>query len=104
MIWQDNEERLKGNPGGRLICSALVLLTCFLADSALAALPLQTSVTKDGITWTVDHPAPVGQLINGDYYVIGPVTVTAIDPPPTTSSQHKRLDGVAAYRRKKTFL
>jgi len=53
---------------------------------ANASLPQQTSVTKDGITWTFDRAVAVGQFINGDYYVIGPVTVTAIDPPPTTST------------------
>jgi len=45
-----------------------------------------TSVTKDGITWTFSEAVPVGQFVNGDYYVVGPVTVTAISPQPTTSS------------------
>jgi hypothetical protein len=45
-----------------------------------------TSVSKDGITWTFSQPVPVGQFVNGDYYVVGPVTITAIDPAPTTSS------------------
>ena len=90
MMWQGNGERLKGKRAVRLICSAfsLFLFNISLADWTFAALPPQTSVTKDGITWTFDHPVPVGQFINGDYYVIGPVTVTAIDPPPTTSSPY----------------
>jgi hypothetical protein len=45
-----------------------------------------TSITKDGITWTFSTAAPVGQFVNGDYYAVGPVTVTAITPQPTTSS------------------
>jgi hypothetical protein len=45
-----------------------------------------SSITKDGITWTFSQPVPVGQFVTGDYYVVGPVTITAIDPPPTTSS------------------
>ena len=53
--------------------------------------PLGTaaSVSKDGITWTFSQPVPVGQFVNGDYYVVGPVTVTAIDPAPTTSSPYE---------------
>ena len=48
----------------------------------LSALPLKDSVTQYGITWTFDKKVPVGQFINGDYYVVGPVTITAIDPKP----------------------
>jgi len=48
-----------------------------------------SSVTKDGITWTFSQPAPVGQFVNGDYYVVGPVTITAIDPAPTTASPYE---------------
>ena len=47
-----------------------------------------SSITKDGITWTFSQPVPVGQFVNGDYYVVGPVTITAIDPAPTTSSPY----------------
>jgi hypothetical protein len=39
-------------------------------------------VTKDGITWTFSQAVPVGRFITGDYYVVGPVTVTAISPTP----------------------
>jgi hypothetical protein len=46
------------------------------------------SITKDGITWTFSQPVPVGQFVNGDYFVVGPVTITAIDPPPTTSTPY----------------
>ncbi|MFP4662364.1 MAG: hypothetical protein ACLFPF_09235 [Halanaerobiales bacterium] len=40
-------------------------------------------VTKDGITWTFSEEVPVGQFVNGDYYVVGPVTIVDIDPLPT---------------------
>ena len=56
-------------------CSTAVLTTGFLfvlsVGSARAALPLQTSISKDGVTWTFDRPMPVGQFVNGDYYVVG---------------------------------
>jgi hypothetical protein len=47
-----------------------------------------SSITKDGVTWTFSEAVPVGQFVNGDYYVVGPVTVTAISPQPTTSSPY----------------
>jgi len=47
-----------------------------------------TSITKDGVTWTFSEAVPVGQFVNGDYYVVGPVTVTDISPQPTTSSPY----------------
>jgi hypothetical protein len=52
------------------------------ATPKLEDLPLKESVTQYGITWTFDKPARVGQFINGDYYVVGPVTVKALDPKP----------------------
>jgi hypothetical protein len=48
-----------------------------------------SSITKDGITWTFSEPVPMGQFVTGDYYVVGPVTLTAIDPTPTTSSPYE---------------
>jgi hypothetical protein len=49
---------------------------------ALTDLPLQSSVTRHGITWTFGEPERVGRFVNGDYYVVGNVTVTAISPAP----------------------
>ena len=50
-------------------------------------LPLQESVSQDGITWMFERPARVGQFINGDWYVVGPVTVTALEPKPLYGSE-----------------
>ena len=52
------------------------------ATAKLEDLPLKESVTQYGITWTFDKPARVGRFVNGDYYVVGPVTVAKIDPAP----------------------
>ncbi len=52
------------------------------AETEAADLPLKASVSQYGITWTFDKKAPVGQFITGDYYVVGPVTITAISPAP----------------------
>jgi hypothetical protein len=48
----------------------------------LDALPLRDSLSQYRITWTFDKPAHVGQFVNGDWYVVGPVTVKAITPKP----------------------
>jgi hypothetical protein len=53
----------------------------------LGELPLRESVSEYGITWHFDPPAPVGQFINGDWYVVGPVTVTSIDPKPVYGAE-----------------
>lgn len=45
-------------------------------------LPLRESVSQYGITWTFEKPAPVGQFVNGDWYVVGPATIQAIEPKP----------------------
>ena len=33
-------------------------------------------VTQYGITWTFDRPVQAGQFVTGDWWVVGPVTVT----------------------------
>lgn len=42
-----------------------------------------SSLSQYGITWTFDKAYPVGQFVNGDYWVVGPVTITAISPAPS---------------------
>jgi hypothetical protein len=42
-------------------------------------------VSQYGVTWTFGSPRTVGQFANGDYWVIGPVTITSITPSTTTS-------------------
>jgi hypothetical protein len=39
-----------------------------------------TSVSQWGITWTFDKVYEVGQFCNGDWWVQGPVTITAMTP------------------------
>ena len=50
----------------------------------LTDLPLLTTITQFGINWTFSAPVRVGRFVNGDYYVVGSVTVTDIQPRPTT--------------------
>lgn len=41
---------------------------------------MATSVTRFGIEWTFSADKTVGTFANGDYYVVGPVNITAITP------------------------
>jgi hypothetical protein len=41
---------------------------------------MQQSVTQRGMTWYFDKEYKVGQFANGDYWVLGPVTITRIAP------------------------
>jgi len=52
------------------------------AAPALADLPRQRQVSQFGITWTFDGDVPVGRFVNGDFYIVGPATIVAIDPAP----------------------
>ncbi len=39
-----------------------------------------SSVSKNDLTWYFSEPAEVGQYANGDYWVVGPVTIDSITP------------------------
>jgi hypothetical protein len=66
----------------------------------LEDMPLRESVSQYGITWTFEQPARVGQFVNGDWYVVGPVTVKSIDPHPLYGSEipKRQLDRVDKER------
>ena len=49
---------------------------------ALAEAELRKEVSQYGITWTFDKPAKTGRFINGDWWVVGPVTIVKITPEP----------------------
>jgi len=42
-----------------------------------------TQVSQHGITWTFSEPREVGQFVNGDWWVVGPVTITGYSPAPS---------------------
>jgi hypothetical protein len=84
-----------GNTAGTFSVTATSMADTSKFSSAVVTITIAppppgtaTSITKDGITWTFSQAVPVGQFVNGDYYVVGPVTITAINPPPTTSSPY----------------
>lgn len=52
----------------------------------LEQLPLLDRVSQHGITWTFSELVRVGRFVNGDYYVVGEVTIVDIQPLPTQSN------------------
>ena len=62
------------------LATANVLLS---AEGASSATELKDSVAQYGITWKFDKKVPVGTFVNGDYYVVGPVTVVEVAPAPS---------------------
>ena len=64
----------------RLLLVCCLCLPLYSTGNALAE--DAQSVTQYGITWTFDKAYPVGQFANGDYWVVGPVTITSVTPTP----------------------
>ncbi len=52
----------------------MILLFCQTIDA-------ERQISQFGITWTFNRDYTVGQFANGDYWVLGPVTIIGIDPP-----------------------
>jgi hypothetical protein len=67
----------KLNVIGKSLLIAL-LLTCIAQP--LHAASQQNQISQFGITWTFDKDYTVGQFANGDYWVVGPVTIVKIQP------------------------
>lgn len=60
----------------------LAALGCLLSVSAQAA----TAVSHFGITWTFSANCVTGTFVNGEPWVVGPVTITNINPNPSQST------------------
>ena len=63
-----------------LSISSLFYLSGVRADQP--HLTPRTQLSQHGITWEFDRAVPVGQFVNGDYYVVGAVTIVAMKPAP----------------------
>jgi hypothetical protein len=67
-----------------VIALVLPLAGALTACDAPAAVHVQraTEVSQYGITWKFDRDYPVGQFVNGDWWVVGPVRVISVTPGP----------------------
>ena len=63
-----------------------VLVSSIALNFMIESAPAANSVSQFGITWTFSADRPVGQYTNGDYWVVGPVTITSIAPASTTDA------------------
>jgi beta-galactosidase/beta-glucuronidase len=71
------------------------------SSPGLEDLTLRESISRYGITWTFQKPARVGRFINGDWYVVGPVTIKQIDPKPLYGGEipNRELDSMDRERK-----
>ncbi len=63
-----------------VVLCLLTATTTLLAEDKPAPVNAK-SVSQFGITWTFDREYPTGQFVNGDHWVVGPVSIVKIDPP-----------------------
>jgi hypothetical protein len=82
------------------VLAAVFMLAAVTASGAgaaeqRAAAGERKELSQYGITWTFDRPVSSGQFVNGDWWVVGPVTVVAIDPPPGPERLDATMDAEA---------
>ncbi len=74
--------------------------SCFVQEppTASASCPngSTSQITQFGITWTFDKAYPCGEFVNGDYWVVGPVTLTNILPKSTNDRNGSMIGPNAA--------
>jgi len=64
-----------------LLASARAGIAILGTLATLLSAGAATSVSQYGITWTFSQDRTTGQYANGDWWVVGPVTITAITRP-----------------------
>ena len=72
--------------------SADTLVVTVESSSGDTPVTMMRTVARHGITWTFDREYPVGQFANGDPFVLGPVTITAISPAPAGGRNGSMVD------------
>jgi hypothetical protein len=73
-----------------ILCAAVLAACCCTParGAGLTKYPLvevkeRSEVTQEGFTWKFAQPVKSGQFVNGDWWVIGPVTVVSVTPSST---------------------
>ena len=61
---------------------ATVAPTAQAPRTGATELILTDTVSQHGITWELQEKVRVGRFVNGDYYVVGPVTIVSVTPRP----------------------
>ena len=72
--------------------SLLITLTAGILRAESVPVEERKSLSQYGITWEFDHPVKSGQFITGDWWIIGPVTITKITPEPGPLTENATVD------------
>jgi hypothetical protein len=64
--------------------SLLYLLIIINAVQTRVEAEVASSISQWGVTWTFSENETIGQYANGDWWVLGPVTITSISPESVT--------------------
>lgn len=77
-------------------------LTCLVATSAACGLSVSAAecreVAQYGITWRFSTARPVGRYVTGDWWVVGPVTLTQVTPATAPGRSGSVVDPPAGKR------
>ncbi len=55
-----------------------------------------SSISQYGVTWTFDKQYTSGKFVNGDYWVLGPISITSISPAPNAQRNGTMVNPTAA--------
>ena len=86
-VWLSIFQAVFISPMLLLLENSLVLFSVGLLSAAALRAEQAAQITQYGITWTFDRAYPVGRFVTGDYWVVGPVTVTGVSPTPGPSAE-----------------
>lgn len=84
---------MKGAGMKQIMVTAFVLASMAVSTPVLQAAEKQMQkIEQYGITWNFDHPVQAGQFVNGDWWVVGPVTVVSVTPLPGAVDPGQKID------------
>jgi hypothetical protein len=76
----------------------LAAFTPCAGRSAERAVETRESMTQYGVTWTFSTAVPAGQFVTGDWWVVGPVTVSSVTPSPSSDRHGSVVNPPAGNR------
>ncbi len=74
-----------------IIAALLIFAVAWLILPQTSQAATTSQISQFGITWTFDREYEYGTFANGDYWVVGPLTIIAIDPPSTKDPTTDRI-------------
>ena len=86
------EEMRRSNRAVRAAIILSLAIACLLL-SQIAQAATTNQISQFGITWTFDKPYLYGQFANGDYWVVGPVSIIGINPPSVPDDSGRTMNG-----------